>query len=84
MNKHTHFWSSFGVPSIVLTPSYLPSHLSKPVPVKVLGIQMKKQTWRGDEPVQPSLGMFCVEREKPEGKEAVLHLCGSQLHYRSA
>ena len=56
----------------------------KPVPVRVLNVQMKKQTSRGDQPPQLSLGVFFVKVEKPRGREAVLHLCGSQPHHRKA
>lgn len=76
MNKHTHFLSRFGVPGIVW---YLPSQLSNSVPMKVLNIQMKKQTWGEDQTIQPSLRMFCGKVGKPRVGEAVLHLCGSQL-----
>ena len=62
MNKHTHFLSRFGVPGIVRD---LPSQLSKSVPMKVLNIQMKKQTWGEDQTIQPSLGMFCGKVGKP-------------------
>ena len=56
----------------------------KPVLVRVLNVEMKKQTRRGDQPPQSSLGVFFVEVEKPRGREAVLHLCGSQPRHRKA
>lgn len=56
----------------------------KSVLVRVLNVQMKKQTRRGDQPPQPLLGVFFVEVEKPRGREAVLHLRGSQSHHRKA
>lgn len=77
----------FAVSGVVLDPLVFAISFklrSKPVPVWVLNVHMKKQTRRGDQPLQPSLGMLCVEVEKPRGKEAVLHLCGSQLYHRRA